>query len=173
MDKLNSTRQTRARQVLQELKERGYNKVGNDKIDTLQKREDDLDYDSIMTFYQNIRRLELERLEVAKNKKVNDVEIWSRALKEEECLAMKEYCEKNGNAEMENIRKAIEEKHAKELETKQALQSANDAFNTYKQRLLQIRRQILVEQQIEFAKKQGQTVKEEIIKEASDKLKII
>jgi hypothetical protein len=125
MDKLNSTRQTRARQVLQELKDRGYNKVGNDRIETLLKREDDLDYDFIMTFFQNVRRLELERLEVAKNKKVNDVEIWSRAVKEEECLAMRDYCDKNGNAEMENIRKAIKEKHAKELETKHALQSAS------------------------------------------------
>jgi len=28
---------------------------------------------------------------------------------------MKEYCEKHGNEEMENIKKAIEEKHQKEL----------------------------------------------------------
>lgn len=54
----------------------------------LQKREEDLDYDQIMTFYQNVLRRERESFEVLKNKKVNDVEIWSRAIKEEECIAM-------------------------------------------------------------------------------------
>jgi len=37
---------------------------------------------------------------------------------------MKDYCEKHGNQEMENIRKAIQDKHAKELQTKKALESA-------------------------------------------------
>jgi hypothetical protein len=58
-----------------------------------------------------VLRREREGFEIQKNKKVNDVEIWSRAIKEEESLAMKEYCDKHGNEEMENIKKAIEEKH--------------------------------------------------------------
>jgi len=68
--------------------QRNIKKVGNDRIEVLQKREEDLDYDQIMTFYQNVLRRERESFEVLKNKKVNDVEIWSRAIKEEECIAM-------------------------------------------------------------------------------------
>jgi len=49
-------------------------------------------------------------------------------LKEEECIAMKDYCDKHGNQEMENIKKAIEEKHSKELQTKKALETAVNAF---------------------------------------------
>ena len=73
---------------------------------------------------------------------MNDVEIWARAIKEEESIAMKEYCEKNGNQEMENIKKAIEEKHTKELLTKKALESASDAFKSYKSKLLEMRKKV-------------------------------
>lgn len=73
---------------------------------------------------------------------MNDVEIWARAIKEEECIAMKEYCEKNGKQEMENIKKAIEEKHTKELQTKKALESASEAFKSYKSKLLEIRKKV-------------------------------
>lgn len=55
---------------------------------------------------------------------MNDVEIWARALHEEEKKAMKAYCDKHGEEEMENIAKAIKDKHAKELKTKQQLISA-------------------------------------------------
>lgn len=88
MDQLNSRRQERAREVLAELMQRNIKKVGNDRVDMLSKREDDLDYDTIMSFFQNVLRREREAFEIQKNKKVNDIEIWSRAIKEEECLAM-------------------------------------------------------------------------------------
>jgi predicted nuclease of predicted toxin-antitoxin system len=45
-----------------------------------------------MNFYQNVLRKEKEAIEIQKNKKVNDVEIWARALKEEESISMKDYC---------------------------------------------------------------------------------
>lgn len=95
-----------------------------------------------MTFYQSVLRREREAFELTKNKKVNDVEIWARALKEEEFLAMRDYCEKHGNQEMENIKKAIEEKHARELQTKKGLETASDAFKSYKEKLLAMRRKI-------------------------------
>lgn len=142
MDQLNSRRQERAREVLYELLQRNIKKIGNDRIEMLQKKEEDLDYDTIMTYYQNVLRREREAFEVTKNKKVNDVEIWSRAIKEEECIAMQQYCDEHGNDEMENIKKAVEEKHAKELQTKKALESASDAFNSYKLNLLEKRKEI-------------------------------
>lgn len=124
MEQLNRQRQVRAGEVLSELLNRGIKKVGKEHIKNMERSEDDLDYDMIMNFYQNVLRKEREAYEVQKNKKVNDVEIWSRAIKEEESIAMKEYCAKNGKEEMENIRKAIKEKHAKELMTKKNLESA-------------------------------------------------
>jgi len=163
----------RAREVLQELKSRGTDKVGKDRITELERREEDLDYDTIMNFYQKVLRKEKEEVEVKKNKKVNDVEIWARALKEEEATAMKEYCDKHGQNQMENIRKAIEEKHAKELNTKRALESAKGAFQSYKKQLMDQRIKTHQEQQHEFAKKQGQKAKEEIVEEAQKQLQII
>ena len=71
-----------------------------------------------MTFYANILRKEREAFEVTKNKKSNDVEIWVKARKEEESKAMKKFCEEHGAKEMEQIQKAIEDRHTKELNTK-------------------------------------------------------
>lgn len=82
---------------------------------------------------------EQEAFEVTKNKKVNDVEIWNRALREEESIEMQKYCEEKGNKEMENIEKAIRAKHSKELQTKKALESAFPAFNLFKKALIQRR----------------------------------
>lgn len=84
---------------------------------------------------------EREYFDVQKNKKVNDVEIWSRALREEEKIAMGTYCEKHGAKEMEDIAKAIREKHAKELATKQMLVSAKSPFERYREALLAKRRE--------------------------------
>jgi len=120
-----------------------------------------------------VLRREREAFEISKNKKVNDVEIWALALKTEEATAMNDYCVKNGNSEMENIRKAIEEKHAKELQTKKALESAQGAFKSYKQKLLDMRSKIHQDEQFKFAVKQGDMAKEEILIEAKKQLQII
>lgn len=70
-------------------------KIGKDKIIDLEKK-DDLDYDQICSVYQGVLKKEREYFEVQKNKKVNDVEIWARALREEEKSAMAKYCKENG-----------------------------------------------------------------------------
>lgn len=88
MEQLNKEMQFRVKEVLNELSQRGLKKVGKDRIADLERREEDLDYDTIMTFYQNVLRREQEAFEVNKNKKVNDVEIWTRAIREEECIEM-------------------------------------------------------------------------------------
>ena len=77
-----------------------------------------------MTFYANILRREREAFELNKTKKQNDVEIWTRAVKEEEKQAMEKYCAEHGKAEIEQIQKAIADRHARELQTKQNLKTA-------------------------------------------------
>jgi hypothetical protein len=69
----------------------------------LLKQQDDLDYDVIMQEYHNQLRKERELHDQIKNKKANDVEIWARALKEEEAVAMKQYCDEHGKEEVKNI----------------------------------------------------------------------
>jgi len=64
------------------------------------------------------------------------VEIWTRACKEEEKAAMEKYCEEHGAEEVEKIQKAIEDRHARELATKKALESAKPAFMAYKESLM-------------------------------------
>ena len=61
---------------------------------------------------------------------------------------------------MENIRKAIQEKHAKELTTKKNLMSASSAFASYKQALLNERNLIHQNQLVDFATKRGKDAKE-------------
>ena len=56
----------------------------------------ELDYESIMAFYSNILKKDRERFEMNKTKKVNDVEIWTRAVKEDEKLEMEKYCAEHG-----------------------------------------------------------------------------
>ena len=50
-EELQKEMQLRVRYVLNELSQRGIKKVGKDRIVDLERREEDLDYDSIMTFY--------------------------------------------------------------------------------------------------------------------------
>lgn len=45
-----------------------------------------------MAFYSKVLQKDREAFELNKTKKTNDVEIWTRARKEEEKLAMEKYC---------------------------------------------------------------------------------
>ena len=50
---------------------------------------------------------------------MNDIEIQTRAKKEEERIAMEKYCKEHGKEEVQQIQAAIEARHKKELQTKQ------------------------------------------------------
>lgn len=88
--------QRRAKEVLRELSVRGVKQIGKDRIQALEMSDQELDYESIMAFYSNILKKDRERFELNKTKKVNDVEIWTRAVKEEEKLEMEKYCAEHG-----------------------------------------------------------------------------
>ena len=88
--------QRRAKEVLRELSVRGVKQIGKDRIQALEMSDQELDYESIMAFYPNILKKDRERFELNKTKKVNDVEIWTRAVKEEEKLEMEKYCAEHG-----------------------------------------------------------------------------
>lgn len=94
--RLKQEQQKRAKEVLRELSVRGVKQIGKDRIQTLELSDQELDYESIMAFYSNILKKDRERFELNKTKKVNDVEIWTRAVKEEEKLEMERYCAEHG-----------------------------------------------------------------------------
>lgn len=81
---------------MQELKKKGITKIGREKITDIETKGDELDYESIMSEYQGLQRRETENFEISKKKKMNDIEIWTRAKKEEELKAMEVYCKEHG-----------------------------------------------------------------------------
>lgn len=171
LSQLQVERQKKCRDVLQDFKLRGIKRVAKEKVEDLLKQEE-LDYDVIMNEYQIVLRKEREYYDVLKVKKLTDVEIWTRATKEEESIAMREYAEKHGKDEMRDIVKRQEEKHARELETKQGLASAEPAYKTYMAKLMDQRRAQFAEAQRQFAIKQGQALMEEILVDARKQKKV-
>jgi len=122
------------------LLQRGVKKIGKDKIIELEKR-DEVEYDTIMSFYQIVLQKEREAFEEQKKKKRNDVEIWAHAKKMEEQKITEAYCAKNGQKDVEKIQKAIEDRHKKEAESKIKLKPAVGSFADYKEAQLVIRRE--------------------------------
>jgi len=84
-----------------------------------------------MAFYAKLLKKDRDAFEMNKTRKTNDVEIWTRARKEEEKLAMEGYCKDHGQEEIDLIQKAIADRHAKELATKNNLESAQGAYSLY------------------------------------------
>lgn len=97
---------------------------------------EEVDYEAICEVYNAVKEKERIFFEVQKNKKVNDMEIWARALREEEKISMAKYCKEHGAEEMENIAKAIRDKHEKEIVTKNQLFSAKSSFDKYREVLM-------------------------------------
>ncbi len=115
LERLKKKQQERAKEVLRELTIRGIKQIGKDRIQNLEHGDQELDYETVMAFYSNLLKRDREAFELNKTKKINDVEIWCRAVKEEEKLAMEKYCAESGKEEFEKIQKAIVDRHAKEL----------------------------------------------------------
>lgn len=112
-------RKIRAQEVILELARRGIKKIAGVKIsDKLDGVPENLDYDTIMNFYQNLLRKEKEAFEAQKKQKLKDVEYWARAVREEEKVAVEKYCKEHGEEEMKQIQKAIADRHEKELKMK-------------------------------------------------------
>jgi len=95
LEELNQKRQLRSKQILNELEQRGIEKVGKQKIEILMQKEEN-DVDMIESFYQ--KELDKDRLafEVQQRRKRNDVEVMAHAAKCEEKKALMTYCEKFG-----------------------------------------------------------------------------
>lgn len=174
LEKLRVQRQLRAKEVLYELAQKGFKKINKDKIDDLIKNEkEEIEYDTVMSFYQSVLQKEREAFEEQKKQKRNTVEIWAHAIKMEEAKALGEYCKKYGQRDVEQIQKAIEERHQRERETKQKLVSAVSAFDKFKQGELDKRAIDHKEKQIKFRDKLAMEVKEQIMEFAKRQVQIL
>jgi len=96
LSQLNAARQLRAMEVLNQLMIRGVKKIGKQKVVDMMQQVGELDYYEIINTYSVILKREKEAFEIKKNQKRNDVEIWNKAMREEERKAMEIYCEKHG-----------------------------------------------------------------------------
>ena len=92
---------------------KGFKKVGKDKIKDLEADQDKVDYDVLIELYQNVLKKEREQIEEDKKKKLREVELWTRALREEEKVAMEKYALENGDKEIEQIQASIKETQTK------------------------------------------------------------
>lgn len=131
-------------------------------------QESEVDYDAIMGFYAAILKKDREAFELNKIKKSNDVEIWTRAVKEEEKIAMDKYCSENGQKEIEQIQKAIADRHARELQTKVNLKTANSAYEAYMEKMMEERNEKLNEARRAFKNKLGIELRDLIVKNAEN-----
>jgi hypothetical protein len=97
---------------------KGFKKIGKDKIKDLEANQDKVDYDNVIEFYQNVLKKEREAIEEDKKKKLREVELWNRAQREEERIAIEKYAKQHGEKEIEQIQASIKEKQSKELKDK-------------------------------------------------------
>lgn len=101
LEALEHERKARALEILNVLTIKGFKKIGKERIKDLEERHERIDYDSVIEFYQNVLRKEREQIEEDKKKKLREVELWTRAIREEEKIAIEKYAAEHGDKEME------------------------------------------------------------------------
>jgi len=109
LEELDDLKKVKCNELLKLLKEKGLKKVGTTKQNTqsikyLEENPQKIDFDVVIEVYQSLRRKEAELAEENKKKKMRDVELWSRAMREEEKLAVEKYAEETGEKQMEELR---------------------------------------------------------------------
>lgn len=114
---------------------------------------------------------EREQIEEEKKKKLREVELWTRALREEEKIAIEKYAEQHGDKEIEQIQASIQDKISKELEDKKALTPAKPFFEAYMKSAMEKRNQEWNQKIKEFSTTKMDEFKDEILTLARDELR--
>ena len=97
LEQLEKEKKTKAREIINVLMVKGFKKINKEKLKDLEAEPERIDYDTIIEFYQNVLKKEREQAEEDKKKKLREVELWTRALREEEKIAIKKYAEISGD----------------------------------------------------------------------------
>eukprot|EP00347_Sterkiella_histriomuscorum_P021885 403332425 len=172
LEELEVMRKIRAQEVVQELLRKNIKKINGIKIDK-QGQDQELDYDTIMNFYQNLLRKEKEQFEVVKKQKLKDTDHWARALREEEKVVIEKYCAEHGEEEMKQIQKAIADRNEKELKMRLALERAYPVYQRFREDVMTVRKVEFQNKMKEFIDKKGNELKEDLLSQALRELKKI
>jgi len=168
---LEKERKAKAMEILNVLTIKGHKKIGKEKIKELERNPDRVDYDTVIEYYQAVLKKEREQIEEDKKKKLREVELWTRAVREEEKIAIEKYAADHGDTEMEQIQASIKEKQAKELKDKQALESAKTVFEAHMVKAMAKRHAEWEQRKRDFANTQMEALKEEILTHAREELR--
>ena len=85
---------------MRDLRDREIKKVGKNKVETMIAEPEKINYDEIIVFYEGVLAKEREQVEEDKKKKLREVELWTRAVREEEKLAIQKYAKEHGDDEI-------------------------------------------------------------------------
>ena len=111
---LDAERKSQAYRILNVLAGKGFKKIGKRTIKELQKSDDLKDhYDEVIEFYQSVLTKERERIEEDKKKKLREVELWTRAIREEEKIVVEQYAVSGAKDEVERMRELQREAWAR------------------------------------------------------------
>ena len=102
VEKLEEEKKLKALEILNVLLVKGFKKIGKEKIKDLIDH-NKAEFNTVIDFYQNVLKKEREQIEEEKKKKLREVELWTRAIREEEKIAIEKYAQEHGDKEMEQI----------------------------------------------------------------------
>jgi len=166
---LGRERKVKTVEVLNVLTGKGFKKVGKRSIDSLHKSEDLTDhYDEVIEYYKDVLRKEKEQVEEDKKKKLREVELWTRAIREEEKSAIEQHHKENPvDANTEAIKESMAKRRAAELREKQALESARGVFEAHMAEAMEGRRREWEQRRQDFKGEQMEALKGRILEHAN------
>jgi len=130
-----------------------------------------IDYDVAVEVYQNFIMKEREAIEEQKKKKLRDVELWNRALREEEKIAVEKYAKEQGDKEIQQIEESIRAKQEKEKKEKAALSEARGAFTKDFAARMVVRNEKWEQKKAEYMKEKMEELKQKILEHAQSELR--
>lgn len=172
LEALEVQKKMRAIEIITILQQKGYRKVKKDKIKDLLVQTDKINYDDVIDFYQNVLKKERERIEEDKKKKMREVELWNRALREEEKIAIERYAAEHGAEQMKAIQESMRERQEKEQRDKEQLRNAQEAFAKYMAAAMAKRHAEWEAKKAQYVNKKMLEVKEQVLATARHDLLI-
>ena len=103
---------------------------------------------------------------------MREVELWNRAMREEEKAAIQKYAAEHGEEQMRNIQESIKERQEKEAKSREALQTAKPSFDKYLATAMQKRNDEWEAKKKEFLIKKMNEIKEAVLKVAKQEFMI-
>jgi hypothetical protein len=101
---------------------------------------------------------------------MREVELWNRAVREEEKIAVEKDAKENGEKKMQQIKESMAKKQEKEAKDRAALSTANESFLKYKVTAMAKRNEEWEKKKKEFIITKMDELKEIILQEANHEL---